>query len=254
MEKWIGKIAVITGASSGIGSAIAKDLANHGIIVIGLARRSEKIEELSSEISENCRGKIIARKCDISDYNSMKEAFKWIEENFKVIHILINNAGTGQKENILDFSDEATKSINATIDLNFTNLVHCTREAVRLMKKSNEYGFIVNISSILGHIIPFPNYTNIYPATKYAVTAFSEILRQELILANNKLIRVSNVSPGTVKTEIFKTLGLDDLRELFKERVFIQPEDISAAVVYILSTPNNVNVTEITIKPVGERF
>jgi NADP+-dependent farnesol dehydrogenase len=253
MEKWRGKIAIVTGASSGIGAAIVKDLASNGINVIGLARRSEKVEELAKELS-HYDGKIYARKCDISDYAALKETFKWIEEQFSVVNILINNAGIGQRERVFDFSDEATESINKMIDLNFTNLVHCTREAVRLMKKSNDYGFIVNISSILGHTIPYPNYTGVYPPTKYAVSAFSEVIRQELIIDGDSKIRVTNLSPGTVKTDVFKTVGIEDLDKFFTERVHIHPEDVSAGVMYALSTPYNVNVTQLTIKPIMEKF
>lgn len=92
MDKWKGKIAVVTGASVGIGEAIVKDLANKGITVIGLARRPEKIEEYAKELSE---GQIFSYKCDVSDLESIKSAFHWIEEKFGVINILINNAGIG---------------------------------------------------------------------------------------------------------------------------------------------------------------
>ena len=92
MDKWKGKIAVVTGASVGIGEAIVKDLSRQGITVIGLARRPEKIEEYASKLSE---GQIFARKCDVSDLESIKTAFQWIEEKFGVINILVNNAGIG---------------------------------------------------------------------------------------------------------------------------------------------------------------
>ena len=84
MEKWRGKVAVVVGASTGIGRAVLKDLANKGIIVVGLARQSEKIEEFAKEIE----GEIYARKCDISKLESIKETFAWIEEKFSAIHIL----------------------------------------------------------------------------------------------------------------------------------------------------------------------
>jgi NADP-dependent 3-hydroxy acid dehydrogenase YdfG len=92
MDKWKGKIACVTGASVGIGEAIVKDLAKNGIIVIGLARRPEKIEEFAKEVKD---GQIFAYKCDVSDLESVKSAFKWIEEKFGCLHILINNAGIG---------------------------------------------------------------------------------------------------------------------------------------------------------------
>lgn len=92
MEKWEGKLAVVTGASAGIGAAILRDLAKVGINVIGLARRVEKVEEIIEELGE-VRGKVYAHKCDVSDEESVKSAFKWIEDKFGSFQILVNNAG-----------------------------------------------------------------------------------------------------------------------------------------------------------------
>lgn len=250
MDKWVGKVAVVTGASSGIGSAIAKELAAQGIIVVGLARRTERVEKLACQVG----GKIYAYKCDVSSHESIKEAFKWIEEKFSTISILINNAGVGLQQKVLDTSDEATEAIDRTINTNFTGLIHCTREAARLMKKSNDFGLVVNIGSIVGHVVPFPNPFSMYPATKYAVRAFSEILRQELIVGDNDKIRVSNLSPGVVETEIFNEHGFNNEDKILDKNSYLRPCDISAGVTYLLSTPCSVNVTEITIKPTMEKF
>lgn len=95
MDKWTGKIAVVTGASSGIGAAIVKDLARNGIVVVGLARRHQKIEDNIKDFPENY-GKVYARSCDITDLDSIKDAFKWIEENLGTVNILVNNAGIGK--------------------------------------------------------------------------------------------------------------------------------------------------------------
>ena len=92
MKKWEGKLAVITGASSGIGATLLCDLARAGINVVGLARRVEKIEELIKELGST-PGKAYAHKCDVTDQESIKESFKWIEEQFGSIQIMINNAG-----------------------------------------------------------------------------------------------------------------------------------------------------------------
>lgn len=253
MEKWKGKIAVVTGASSGIGAAIAKDLVNHGLIVIGLARRVEKIDELAAEMKDSS-GKIYSKKCDIGDLNSIKEAFKWIEEKFQKIHILINNAGISYYADVLDPSDERTERLNEVINVNFTGLVHSTREAFKLMSVDDDYGIVINVGSIMDALVPFPNPSSIYPATKHAVRALSEIIRQELIVRNNDKIRVANVSPGIVKTNIGHAGGRNDPDNFYKTRPCLEAEDISQSVLYLLSTPYNVNVTQITIKPVGERF
>lgn len=255
MEKWSGKTAVVTGASSGIGEAIVKDLARNGINVVGLARRSGKIEEIAESLGKT-PGKVSARKCDVSDLQSVKDAFKWIEEKFGVIHILVNNAAIINNGKILDESDEATDELNSVISTNFTGLVHCTRSAVRLIKKSNDYGMIININSVLGHGIPFSGArTNLYAPSKYAITAVSEVLRQELIVDNNKKIRVTSLSPGSVKTDIIVTGGFAKSKEEFfnDEHPSLDVEDVAQTVSFLLQTPYTVNITELTVKPVGER-
>lgn len=192
MNKWVGKTAVVTGASAGIGAAIVVDLMNAGINVIGLARRVEQIEEIRYDIGYTV-GKLYTHKCDVSDQESIKSAFKWIEEEFGIIHILVNNAGVVKNVSILEAGDEAGKKLDETISTNFTGLIHCTRAGFQLIKKSNDYGFIININSIAGQSVPFINGMkfNVYPATKHAVRAASEVLRQELISMNNNKIRIS---------------------------------------------------------------
>ncbi|XP_070505466.1 farnesol dehydrogenase-like [Chironomus tepperi] len=253
MDKWVGKIAVVTGASSGIGAAIIKDLAKNGVIVIGLARRAEKIDEIATEMSSE-PGKIYSCKCDVSDINSMKAAFKWIEEKFQKVHILVNNAGVSFYEDILDPSDDRTERLNEVININFTGLVHLTREAFRLMQVADDFGMIINVGSIYDNMIKFPNTSSIYPATKYAVRALTEIIRQELIVGSNDKIRVANVSPGIVRTNIGHASGRKDADTFYDTRPCLEPENISEGVIYMLSTPYNVNVTQLTIKPVGEQF
>lgn len=168
MEKWSGKLAIVTGASAGIGAEIVKDFARQGINVVGLARRAEKIEDIVKELGET-PGKIYAYKCDVSELQSIKDAFKWIEEKFGVINILVNNAGIIRNIKILT-EDDVSDKINEVINTNFTGLVHVTREAYRLLKKSNDYGMIININSNAGHKIPFPMnpaYShNVYHGTK----------------------------------------------------------------------------------------
>lgn len=194
MEKWVGKIAVVTGASAGIGAQIVKDFAKNGITVIGLARRPEKIEEISGELGET-QGKLHAFKCDVSDRESIKSVFKEIEEKFGFIHILVNNAGIGKNKTLLSSDLEDADDFDEVIRTNFNGLVHVTRHAFALMKKADDYGIIVNINSIAGHITPFPregkSAANVYHGTKHAVTATTEIIRQELVCMKNDKIKVS---------------------------------------------------------------
>lgn len=193
MEKWNGKVAVVTGASAGIGAHILRSLARNGITVVGLARRAELIEEIIRDLGETSE-KVFAFKCDVSNLQSIKEAFKWIEEKFGVIHILVNNAGVVRNIKILT-DEEVSDKISEVINTNFAGLVHVTREAFRLLKKSQDYGMIININSNAGHKVPFPTNKdvshNVYHGSKFAVTATSEVLRQELINMENDKIRVT---------------------------------------------------------------
>jgi NADP+-dependent farnesol dehydrogenase len=196
MEKWSGKVAVVTGASAGIGAEIVKSLAASGIHVVGLARRPEKVAELAKSLGST-GGKIHALKCDVSQLESIKVAFKWIEEHFPAIHILVNNAGVLRNIKILT-DDDVSDKIDEVINTNFSGLVHVTRAAYQLMKRSNDHGMIININSNAGHKIPFPMNPsvshNVYHGTKFAVTATSEVLRQELICQENDKIRVTVTS------------------------------------------------------------
>lgn len=257
MEKWSGKVCVVTGASAGIGKSIVEALAKAGLTVIGLARRSEKIEENSKQIGE-ASGRVHALKCDVSDLNSVKEAFRLIEKQFGSINILVNNAGVAHSIRILDESDEVTQLINSTININFTGLVHCTREAVRLIKKSDDFGMIININDICGHSLPYPGEEsiNVYAPTKHALTAFVEVVRRELVVEENEKIRVSCINPGTTKTQDNLDPGdfFAGVGDYFSITPHLQPEDIANGVLVLLRTPYSVNITQLTIRPVGEKL
>lgn len=215
VDKWIGKVAVVTGASSGIGAAIFKDFANSGIIVIGLARRLDKVEEIIKELGVT-KGKAYAFKCDISDPKSVTETFKLIESQFGVVNILVNNAGIVRMTGILEESDESFKKAKEIFDTNVIGLVQATRDAYKLMKKSDDYGLIININSVAGHAVPFLGIPlGVYPASKYAVTALTETIRQELIIYDNKKIRIT-VSLGFIFGRNFFVLTYTHFNRAFR--------------------------------------
>ena len=179
MEKWQGKTAVVTGASAGMGAVILRDFAKKGINVIGLARRPERIEAMAKELGTT-PGTIHAFKCDVTDRESIKTAFAWIEEKFKVIHILVNNAGIGKRIRILNDNLDGGDELDQVINTNFHGMVHVTRHAYQLMRVSEDYGMIININSIFGHTTVFPPIAectgNVYHGTKFAITATTDIL------------------------------------------------------------------------------
>ncbi|XP_069683461.1 farnesol dehydrogenase-like isoform X3 [Periplaneta americana] len=240
MERWSGRVAVVTGASAGIGASIAAELTKKGLQVVGLARRSEKIEEISRSLG-SVKGKLYAVKCDVSKEADVKEAFKWVKDNLGVVDILVNNAAVAHDSSIIDGPNEGLKEM---LDLNVLGLSMCTKEALQLMKeKGVDDGHIIHINSDVGHKPPGGRYT-MYCTTKHAVTALTEGLRRELVQQKSK-IRVTSLSPGLVKTEM-------PAEEFLKMCPSLNPEDVADAVMYVLGVPPHVQIHELTIIPVGQ--
>lgn len=184
MERWEGKVAVISGASSGIGSAIALDLVKAGMHVVGLARRVDRVDDLQRVIPTNAKGKLYSLKCDISNDDDVRRCFDWIETKFGAVNVLVNNAGVSTLTSITDDdgNDEALKNV---IQTNLWGLVSATKKFISIVKRKNVIGaHVININSVLGHDV-FQNppgrkpILNVYPASKYGVTAVTEVLRQE---------------------------------------------------------------------------
>lgn len=212
MEKWVGKTAIVTGASSGIGAAIVRDFAKAGINVIALARRLEKLNALQEEL-ESAPGKVTPLECDVADKESVEAAFKTIEESFGVVHILINNAGIMRPQYLLSNDDDllAMEQFENVVQTNIVGLVHCTRKAFNLMEKSGDFGMIINIGSTLGHSIPWIDLQyNVYPGSKFAVRAITDVVRFELFKRENRKIRVAVSSTRSFpckRIKIFNSLG-----------------------------------------------
>lgn len=247
-----------TGASAGIGAAIFKDFIKHGLTVIGLARRIDRVEELIRS-SKSDKGQGHAKKCDVADPESVKETFQWIEEKFGVIHILVNNAGIVRMGGIFDGNDKTLSGMNEMFDTNVRGLLQCSVEGFKLIKKSEDNGMIININSIAGQkLAECTGKLNAYPATKHAVTALTDTMRREISASGNKKIRITSLSPGAVETEIMTAAGAD--MEVMKKMMegnlveFLKSEDVSHSVMFLLSTPYNVNISELTIQPVGEKM
>ncbi|XP_059611165.1 farnesol dehydrogenase-like [Phlebotomus argentipes] len=250
MEQWKNRVAIVTGASSGIGAAIAKDLVKAGMITIGLARRVERIEALKNDLSPELIHNLHAFKCDITKEEEIVSVFARIHEKFNGIDVLVNNAGVYRDTALID--KDNSDIIREVMDTNVMGLVFCTREAFKSMEKHGRNSHVVHINSIAGHQvycnIEQPS-INIYPPSKYAVTAITEIHRQEFI-RSKRHIKVTSVSPGLVKTEIF----IPEHREMLSKLPILEPEDVSQSVLYVLGTPPHVQVHELTIKPFGESY
>ncbi|XP_043115100.1 dehydrogenase/reductase SDR family member 11b [Puntigrus tetrazona] len=253
MDRWKGRVALVTGASVGIGAAIAKSLARHGMKVVGCARNVEQIEKLSSEcVSSGFSGNLIPYKCDLSVEDDVLSMFSWIKVHHQGVDVCINNAGLALPEPLLSGKISGWKTM---IDVNVIALSVCTREAYQSMKERNiDDGHIININSMSGHRVVNSADSHFYTASKYAVTALTEGLRQELREAKTH-IRATCISPGLVETEFAYRLYNENPEKAsaaYKSIKCLQAEDIANAVVYVLSAPPHVQIGDIQMRPVEQ--
>jgi len=237
------KVAIVTGASSGIGYATALTLSKSGAKVAIGARRTDKLLELENKIRQN-GGEVFSQKLDVtkkSDCDSFVDATikKW-----GGVDILINNAGLMPLSFVKNLKIDEWDQM---IDVNIKGLLYCTAAVIPHMyaKKS---GHIINISSVAGRIV-FPS-GSVYCATKHAVTAFSEGLRQEFSTRSN--IRVTCIEPGVVSTELTNTITDESLQsfvETSKKMNSLNAEDIANAILFAVEAPSHVNINEVLIRP-----
>lgn len=202
------------------------------------------------------KGKLYAREVDITKTESIQSGFDWVEKEFGKSNILINCAGTAGFSTLIGPDSKLDHIINV-IDVNLTGVAVGTKLGYDLMSKTDEYGHIINIGSFEGHkvltgddLLPM---TNTYPATKHAIRAMSEVLRQELNVLNQK-VKVSQISPGFTKTNILDACGIPNGEALWADIKHLNPEDIADAALYILGTPPHVQVHDMIVKAVGEKF
>ncbi|KAF5272817.1 hypothetical protein FQA39_LY07844 [Lamprigera yunnana] len=252
MDQWQGKVAIVTGASAGCGEAIATALVDSGMQVVGLARREEKLNELSRRLNKSGKsGKFHPVKCDITNENDIKNAFQWVKNNLKEVHVLVNNAGIGKPLGLLSGKPSDWLDILKT---NVLGLSIATQQAVNDMIQKKNDGHVIHISSVLGHYVARVPNSNMYPASKFAVTALTETLRQELNQIGSK-IKITSISPGPVDSEFQKATTAtsnEEWEQFFTQLPKLQPEDVADAVIYVLSTPPHVQVQELMIRPLGE--
>jgi NADP-dependent 3-hydroxy acid dehydrogenase YdfG len=243
MGKLDGKVAVITGASSGIGEATVRALAAEGAVVVAGARRKERLEGLADEVARG-GGKAVAVECDVTDEGQAHGLVRRAVEEFGRIDILVNNAGVMLLSTVgKGLSDQWREMF----EVNVMGLLYATHAAIGHMKEQGS-GHLVNISSVAGRKVTRSS-NGVYAGTKFAVNAISEGLRQELLEDN---IRVTIVEPGAVATELPDHITDEDAREsisgLFKlER--LQAEDIAEAIAYAVTQPDRVSVNEVLIRP-----
>ncbi|XP_041656181.1 dehydrogenase/reductase SDR family member 11-like [Cheilinus undulatus] len=253
MDRWRGRVALVTGASVGIGAAIAKELVRQGMKVVGCARDLEKLQNLAAECkSAGHSGVFVPYKCDLSKEEEILSMFSAIKAQHKGVDVCINNAGLGRPEPLLNGKTSGWKNM---LDVNVLALSICTREAYQSMKERNvDDGQIININSVCGHHVYNFADAHFYTATKFAVTALTEGLRQELRGAKTH-IRATCISPGLVESEFAVRLYDGDAEKaavFFANLKALEGIDIANAVTYILSAPPHVQIGDILIEPVEQ--
>ncbi|MBP5976754.1 SDR family NAD(P)-dependent oxidoreductase [Brasilonema sp. CT11] len=241
-----GKVAIITGASSGIGEATAIALATEGAKVVIAARRAERLNAVAERI-EASGGKALPIVTDVTDETQVNDLVRQVIAQLGKVDIVVNNAGIALLGTI-DGAD--TSEWRRSFDLNVLGLLYVIHAALPHLK-AQKSGHIVNISSVAGRTVRAG--VGIYNATKWGVNALSEALRQEVHKEN---IRVTIIEPGLVDTEINTHITDKAAKQRSEERrqsiTPLQSEDIAAAIVYAVTQPAHVNVNEILIRPTGQ--
>lgn len=247
-EKLTGKVAIITGASSGIGEATAVALAALGAKVAIAARRSDRLEAVAKRITD-AGGQVLSMTADVSDESQINEVVQKTQAEWGQVDILVNNAGVMLFGPIAEANTEDWRRM---INLNVLGLMYATHAVLPLMKARSQ-GHIVNISSVAGRLANAG--TGVYNASKWAVGAFSESLRKE-VYSNN--IRVTIIEPGLVATELPQHITNPEAKaataKFYGSVKNLDSEDIAAAIVYAVTQPSHVNVNEILIRPIGQEL
>ena len=242
-SKLEGKVAIVTGASSGIGEATAISLAAEGAKVVIAARRGERLEAVAKHITDN-GGQVLSVIADITDELQVKNLIQKAHAEFGRVDILVNNAGISFPGRIENADPSNWRKM---IDINVLALMYTTHTVLPIFK-AQKSGHIVNISSVAGRIAKAGMAA--YNVTKWGVNAFSEALRQEVYQDN---IRVTIIEPGLVETEIDQhitdVVAKQEIAARRKAITPLQSEDIAAAIIYAVSQPQHVNVNEILIRP-----
>ncbi|NJM99212.1 MAG: SDR family NAD(P)-dependent oxidoreductase [Phormidesmis sp. RL_2_1] len=256
-------VAMVTGASSGIGLAIAQRLAADGYDLAICARRQQRLMEVAQSLRQQ-GVTVLAQTVDLRDEAQILSFFAAVKNHWGRLNVLVNNAGLGHNEPMMTGKTDAWREM---LDVNVLALCICTREAISLMNETEtetvglptsevgaateatvKAGQIVHISSMSGHRVPA--IAGIYSATKFAVRSLSETLRRELRAANSN-IRITAISPGIVETEFAQKYhqSVEQAKTTYSQFPVLQASDIANAVAYALSQPSHVEVNDILLRP-----
>jgi NADP-dependent 3-hydroxy acid dehydrogenase YdfG len=241
-EQLKGAVAIVTGASSGIGEATARALAGAGATVALLARRRDRLEALAGELG----GDTSVHEVDVTDAEASRRAVADVVDRHGRLDVLVNNAGYGSmvpaaESDLAEWQKMVDVNVNGVLATTHAALDHLTEAA------GGERGIadVVTVSSVAGRKVTGPA-ANVYAATKHAVGAFSEALRQEL---GPRHVRVGLVEPGLVRSELTEGQGMTQQVESDQELALMEAGDIADAIVYMVTRPRRMAVNEILVRP-----
>lgn len=247
-ERLDGTVALITGASSGIGEATARALAAQGAAVAVAARRKERLDQLSAEITKN-GGRVLVLETDVTDQQQAQVAVERTVAELGRLDTVVNNAGVmllspAVGAPLEDWERMVALNVNGLLYITHAALPHLLAAAQDSPRRVAD---LINISSVAGRIAR--NGSNVYNLTKFGVTALSESLRQELA---GRHVRVSAVEPGAVDTELpthLRPAAHQAMQQRFGNVERLQADDIADAITYIVTRPRHVAINEILIRP-----
>ncbi|HHW9999133.1 TPA: SDR family oxidoreductase [Staphylococcus aureus] len=225
------KVAVVTGAGSGIGEAIATLLHEEGVKVILAGRNKDKLQNVANQLAQD-NVKVVPT--DVTKKEEVDELIKIAQQTFGGLDIVINSAGQMLSSKITDYQVDEWDSM---IDVNIKGTLYTAQAALPTMLEQSS-GHLINIASISGFEVT--KSSTIYSATKAAVHTITQGLEKELAKSG---VKVTSISPGMVDTAITAAYNPTDRKKL-------EPQDIAEAVLYALTQPKHVNVNEITVRPV----
>jgi NADP-dependent 3-hydroxy acid dehydrogenase YdfG len=245
-ERLDGTVALVTGASSGIGEATAVALAEAGAQVAVAARRRDRLESLADRIG---RDRVLVLETDVTDETQARAMVDQTVARFGRIDTLVNNAGVMLLGPIVDAPVEEWRRM---VELNLLGLLYCTHASLPHLlsaadSEPRRVADVVNVSSVAGRVAR--SGSGVYNATKFGVVAFSESLRQEV---TRRHVRVSIVEPGAVATELATHVRpeiLEGMLTTFGPMEMLQSEDIAEAIAFAVTRPRRMAVNEVLVRP-----
>lgn len=251
MQRWRGKVALVTGATSGIGRAVTTALAQQGIRVAFCGRRLSRIQELEAALA-SAGHRAVGLAADLRQVEQIQELWDRIHGDWGPVSILVNNAGFGRRSSLMKPDIEPWREM---LEVNVLALATCSALAVADMRAEDDLGHVINISSIAAHRHkPGTVGNGMYVASKHAVRSLTELLRIELRECGSR-IRVSSISPGLVETEFAEVFdgSREQARKVYSSIEPLKPDDIANAVLFLLAQPPHSEIHDMLIRPTQQR-